>query len=300
MQKEVEKYSTAPKATEEAPYNSGIRDFNPNNYSRCDISKSNIKDFKHSRMEYVSGKKGVFSDFDFSYSIMSDCYFHNAKFINCNFTGAKLYRCNFRGATFENCTFNYIDANETRIDTTEILKNMPDYPNIGREIAQIMRRNSASLGDVESSRRFLLYDLKQRKEHIRRAIRGEGDYYKRKYNTFGKKLNLYYKSFLLNMDSIIWGHGEKVWKLFTSASLLLIFTSAAACFFWWNSNPNASVSEIWNIFTQIIIYYGSFFLSVEVESPIPRSLGIEWILAAARILMVGMLVSALFRWLSHR
>ena len=202
---------------------SGIKNFKPKRYSLCDISKSEIYDFKHAHLDYVSGKGAVFRNFDFSYSVMTDCYFHKANFVDCKFIGARFFRCNFRGAEFERCNFMYIDANETRISANQVLNNMPDFPNIGREIAQVMRRNATSLGDVRASRKFMLYELEQRKEHIRRALRGEGQYYKRKYNTLSVKFRLLLEIILLRADSFIWGHGEKVWKLFASAAILVVF-----------------------------------------------------------------------------
>lgn len=279
---------------------SGIKQYTPSIYKFCDISETNVENFRHSSLEYTSGKNGNFVGVDFSYSIMTDCYFHNAKFVNCKFIGARMYRCNFRGAIFENCRFDYIDANETKISVSQVLKNMPDYPNVGREIAQVMRRNANSLGDVSASRKFILYEIDQKREHIRRALRGEGEYYKNKYGTFWKKLSLRWNGFLLWADSFVWGHGERVWRLLFCAILLVLFSTIVALVLWWRHNQGASLAEIGVIFRQLLGYHTSFFLSVESTPPIPRIVIIEWILAAARLLMIGMIISMLFRWLSHR
>lgn len=280
--------------------NNGIKQHAPASFKNCDISGSTLKSFRHAELVYVSGKEGAFEGFDFSYAVMTDCYFHNATFMNCKFTGSRMYRCNFRGAKFINCDFRYIDMDETRISTEQMLGNMPDFPNIAREIAQVMRRNATSLGDVASSRKFMIFELEQRQEHIRRALRGQGDYYKEKYDTWRKRLRLRWHGLMLKADKFLWGHGEKVWRIFLSIGSLLLFLSIISSAMWVYENPDSSAKAVWETFLATLKYFTSFFLAVDVETTIERSWTIELVLAASRLLFVGVLISALFRWLSHR
>lgn len=280
--------------------NENIVQYSSKVYELCDISKATNTNFRHAHFQYVSGKGAFFREVDFSYAVMTDCYFHNAKFFNCNFTGARMYRCNFRGAEFELCDFRYIDANETRISTSQVLNNMPDYPNIGREVAQVMRRNATSLGDAEASRRFVLYELDQRKEHIRRALRGEGNYYKTKYGSFKSKLLLRLSRAFLMLDSLVWGHGEKVWRLVLSSFILVALASLVPTYQWWGQNAGSAIGALWGEYKVAFVHYLNFFLSIENSAKFPRYWGVELTLAIARIVFLGMLISVLFRWLSHR
>jgi hypothetical protein len=251
-------------------------------------------------MNYVSGKGAIFEDCDFSYSVMTDCYFHGARFVNCKFTGSRLFRCNFREAKFEGCDFRYVDANETKISAREVIKNLPDYPNIARDILQVMRRNASSLGDVRDARSLVVGELNQRKEHLRRAIRGQGRYYKTKYGGFWQKVRLVVELTLLKLDSFVWGHGEKIWKMIFPILLLVLTSSIAHAYIWWQQNPGALPEQLISFATNGLFYYFSMFLSVDVTHVSPRVLWIEWIVAASRLVAFGMLISSLFRWLSHR
>lgn len=268
--------------------------------SRSDISSSISQDFRHYEMNYVSAKGATFEEFDFSYSVMTDCYFHNARFINCKFTGARFFRCNFREANFERCDFSYIDANETKISADEIIANLPDYPNIAREILQVMRRNANSLGDVRDARRLVICELDQRKEHLRRAIRGQGEYYKKKYGGFGAKFKLIAELSFLKLDSFAWGHGEKIWKMIFPILLLICASSAVDTYIGWKGNSGTLQDQTLPSFIGGMRYYSSIFLSVDVAPASPRVLWIEWIIAVVRLIALGMLISSLFRWLSHR
>lgn len=258
------------------------------------------QDFRHYEMDYVSAKGATFEDFDFSYSVMTDCYFHNARFINCKFTGARFFRCNFREAKFEGCDFRYIDANETKISADEVIANLPDYPNIAREILQVMRRNANSLGDVRDARRMVMCELDQRKEHLRRAIRGQGAYYKKKYGSLGAKLRLIAELSLLKLDSFAWGHGERIWKMIVPILLLICASSAIHTYIGWKGNSGTSPDQTLSSFIGGVRYYSSIFLSVDVAPASQRILWIEWIIAVVRLIALGMLISSLFRWLSHR
>lgn len=248
----------------------GIKQYKPRLLSHCNISDLKTKDLRHTVMEYVSAKKGIFEGVDFSYTLINECYFHGATFVNCSFIGARIYRSNFRGATFENCKFDYIDINETRIASDQVIKCLPDFPNIAREICQVMRRNATSLGDTRSSRLYVIRELEERKHHLRRAIRGQGPYYKEKYSGFIKKLKLYGEISLLNLDSFSWGHGEKIWKMILPISIILLSSSLLQTMHSLGENDDATTAEIWQIFTKALTYYTSFFLSVEVETISPK------------------------------
>lgn len=300
----MNKAEVMPELTDEknnvATLSDGIKRYAERVFSRCDISNTTLKKFTHARLDYVSGKRGSFVDVDFSYSTMSDCYFHEATFTNCKFVGARFYRCNFRGVKFENCNFSYIDANETKIPFDDLIRNLPDSPNVAREICQVMRRNANSLGDMRDSRGYIIEELNQRKEHLRRAIRGQGEYYKKKYGGFKKRLLLRMEAAFLDLDSIIWGHGEKIWKITIPLGGSVIIASAIQTAFWAAPLESVDLKSVGQHGIDAAKYYASFLLSVNIPIPSPQLIWLEWILSIIRLVALGLLVSSLFRWLSHR
>jgi Pentapeptide repeats (9 copies) len=163
---------------------------------------------QHSRFTDVNGKDALFEGLDFSYCLFTRAYFHNTTFANCRFVGAHFIDCNFRNSTLRDCDFSYSNFNGTRIPTREILKNLPPWPNVRRELLQILRRNATSVGDYTSERIFVIREIDSEKEHYRRAWRRDEPYYQRKYDPKLKWLLAGLRLMALKIDSLFGGTGS--------------------------------------------------------------------------------------------
>lgn len=256
--------------------------------------------FKHAQLIDVSGKKQAFEQVDFSYSLITRGYFHLASFKQCNFTGTRFVDCNFRNACFEECDFSYSDFSGCRIETDEILKNLPDRPNVRRELLQILRKNALSIGDVSAGRAFVIAELVAKKEHLRRAWMQDESYYKRKYSGFRKRAVVLIQRIGLWLDGFLWGHGEKLWNLPISALVILAAFSLISSMAWASSVVDPSVSQLMAMFKSYMVYYVSLFLDAPYRESLTHIVVIDWIVVIFRYVSLGILVSGLFRWLSHR
>ncbi len=264
------------------------------------LDQKNARNLVHSRLRDVSGKNAVFEGVDFSYAVIERGYFHNAKFHKCKFIGTRFTDCNFRSSQFSECKFKYCEINGTRIPTHEILKNLPDEPNIRRELLQTLRKNSISIGDVSSTRTFVLSEIDAKKEHLRRAWQGEDSYYGKKYSGFIKKLKIGTQRALLGLDSFLWGHGERLWKMPFSILVLLAFSATLATFFSISNSADPTLLSLWDSFANFFIYYTSLFLDVSTNVNTVKIVWLEWIISLCRYVAFGVLVAGLFRWFSHR
>ncbi|WP_434729887.1 pentapeptide repeat-containing protein [Rhizobium binae] len=256
--------------------------------------------FCHAQLIDVSGKKQVYEEVDFSYSIFTRGYFHQAEFRACNFTGARFVDCNFRNATFADCNFSYSDFTGCRIETDEVLRNLPDQPNVRRELLQILRKNALSMGDVAAGRAFVIAELAAKKEHLRRAWKQEENYYKKKYGGFRNQSLVLAKRIGLWLDGFLWGHGEKLWNLPIAVIAILAVFSAISSATWAFSLSDPSVSQLIIMFKSFMIYYISLFLDAPYRDSLPHIVVLDWIVVIFRYVSLGILVSGLFRWLSHR
>lgn len=277
-----------------------VVEYKPLRLEAVNLGKLEGKDFRHAILTDVSGKNAVFENADFSYAVFTRAYFHKAKFINCSFVGARFTECNFRSAEVGACDFRYADFTSTRIDTAEILKNLPDEPNISRELLQILRKNALSMGDVSSSRTFVLSELSAKKEHLRRAWRQDGKYYKSHYNGFWKRAHVGLSRVGLALDSFLWGHGERLWKMTFSIGALLVLAAGASMITQALAQPDPTISSLAGDFVRALTYYANLFLDIEFQRQVPRIIWLEWVIVLARYLAFGVLISGLFRWLSHR
>ena len=277
-----------------------VVEYKPAQFEHVKLTESGPKNFKHAFLTDVSGKGEEFEGIDFSYCTFTRGYFHKAKFRECKFTGARFTDCNFRGASFTDCDFRYADFTGTRIETSEILKSLPDEPNIRRELLQILRKNALSLGDVGSSRQFVIAEIAAKRDHLRRAWRRDEKYYRNKYSGFWKHLGVGLKRVGFWADSFFWGHGERLWKIAISASALLVLAATVSTMLWAGSQIDPTISSVAAEFIRYLTYYFALFLDV----PYPRPLG-QWFwmdagVILARYIAFGVLVAGLFRWLSHR
>lgn len=274
--------------------------FSPIVINSIDIEKDDTNSYKHAIMTDVRGKNGIFENVDFSYCVMQRGYFHKAVFRNCKFIGSRIIDSNFRSAEFFGCNFNYADFTGTRIDTDEILKNLPDEPNIRRELLQILRKNAISMGDVSSGRKFVLAEIAAKKEHLRRAWNQEEKYYREKYPGNWNRFVIGVRRFGLALDSFLWGHGEKLWKMLISISVLLFISALYSTYKFGVNAEDPTFSSVYGFFFRAFIYYTNLFLDVQGDQKIPVVLGLDWIVVLSRYLALGVLIAGLFRWLSHR
>ncbi|WP_433760927.1 pentapeptide repeat-containing protein [Brucella anthropi] len=277
-----------------------IKSYNQRRFESQKLIHAEGANFSHAHMLDVSGKKQLFEKVDFSYSVIIRGYFHQSQFKRCNFTGTRFVDCNFRNANFEDCDFSYCDFTGSRIETDEILRNLPDRPNVRRELLQVLRKNALSMGDVSASRAFVIAELSARKEHLRRAWKQEENYYKKKYKGIRKQSTILIQRTGLWLDGFLWGHGEKLWNLPVSALIILAFFSLVSSVSWASSISDPSVAQLITQFKAYMIYYVSLFLDAPYKDDLSHIVLIDWLIVIFRYVSLGILVSGLFRWLSHR
>jgi len=275
-------------------------------YSRAQYENVHMADalegkkHQHSFFTDVNGKNACFEGFDFSYCIFTRAYFHNASFSNCAFYGTHFIDCNFRNAKFRNCKLDYSTFRETKIPTSELLNNLPSWPNVRRELLQNLRRNAAMLGDYQSEKIFVIKEIDAKKEHYRRAWKQDEQYYREKYGTPLKRIAAGLKFLGLKLDNFAWGHGERLWMTLISLLVLLCALSLIVTVVGIPDIDSAQLGSLVAFFLKVLVHHINLFLGVSDNSGIKGILFIDWIIVVARFLIIGVIVAALYRRLSHR
>lgn len=182
-------------------------------------------DFRHQQFTDFSGHNKEITRCNFSYAFFQRVYFRKVKFIDCDFTGAKFFDSNLRDAEFINCKFPYSIFKFTMIRSGEVIQNLPEWPNVRITLLQNHKANANSFGDSKSSRLYLLLEIESSKEHLRRARKKEDGYYALKYKGWKNSLEIYLKSFVIYIDDLLWGHGEKPWKIARNVIFLIAIIS---------------------------------------------------------------------------
>ena len=164
--------------------------------------------YRFSQIRDVGAKSVVFENCDFSYSVMTRAYFRNAKFVDCHFVGCHLRQCNFRGAEFVECDFSYSSFYETQVKHEDIFRQLPNRPNVRKELAQTLRKNAESIGDREGALKCFQYEMKQTRRYLIEATGAEEEYYRKKYPGRLNRLRFRRKLLNHNLSRFIWGYGE--------------------------------------------------------------------------------------------
>jgi len=255
------------------------------------------RDLTNANCEDISGKKVRFERVNFSFSVFTRAYFNGAPFVECRFTGCRFYSCNFRGAEFSQCDFKYSFFDQTIIPTKEIIANAPEWPNVRRELMQILRANAISVGDIESQMASVREEMKARRDHLRRARERSEDYYRKKYSGFYNWCIVRWQSLWLWMDRNLLGYGEHIGRAVFGSAVLLVIIAIIQFLTSFDSSQS---------FTEVSLYLWStvqyiFFLLLDVpDTEVRDPVFLAIIVILLRYFLIGLLVSALFRKLSHR
>lgn len=247
--------------------------------------------------EDISGNDVTFKNVNFSFSRFVRGYFYRAVFENCQFTGCRFESCNFRGATFSQCDFKYASFDRTVVPPRELVVSAPEWPNVRRELMQVLRANAESLGDIDAVRAFIREEMKARREHLRRARDLQEEYYIKKYSSLGPWIKVRWQSFLLWLDRNLLGYGEHIGRAVIGSVTLLVIVAVAqfSVTIDMDGSLGAALSHLWGSLRYVV------FLLLDVPDTATREpYYLAVIVVCLRYFLIGLLVAALFRALSHR
>ncbi|MBB6426083.1 pentapeptide repeat-containing protein [Sphingopyxis sp. JAI128] len=251
---------------------------------------------KNRRFDDLNANKATFVDCDFSYCVFERAYLRSGTFRNCNFVGCQFYDSNLRGASFYSCDFRFATFHRTLLEPKEILANLPLEPNLRRDSLQNLRSNAVEIGDYKSQRLYVLSEIEARADHLTRAFSGSESYYREKYGTVLDKLRAGVELGTLRLGGAIWGHGEKPLLIAVSATVLIL---AMTLFNFWSVIPRVGWEETGSGL-QILRYSIDQFLDAQPNPNFRGFLIVDYCLIAMRYLYIGLFISVLLKWLSHR
>lgn len=264
--------------------------------SHVTLGEDASPDQRHRRFVDTNGKGKTYDGFDFSYSLFERAYFKSATFKNCKFVGARFLECNFRSARFLTCDLSYVDFSRTFIEASEVVASLPQAPNQRRDALQNLRANAVAIGDREALGMLTLQEVAATIEHNRRALLGWDSYYREKYSSPWKRLAAAGQLLRYTLSGIVWGYGEKPWNIVLSlGGLLLILTFVN---FWAVLPDHPWAATDYGL--EILKYVWELFLNLSPNKAFQGFLWVDYTIALARYVYVGVFVSILFKSISRR
>jgi hypothetical protein len=246
----------------------------------------------------VSANEITFSHCDFSFSVVERSYFRNATFKNCKFVGAKFFDSNFRSGTFSNCDFDYATVQRCNIPVSQVLRNLPTFPNVRREFLQQLRANAIAMGDASHINQLISKELEAERDYWRQARKQSSEYYERKYGSLGGTIEAYWNSLVLGTDRWVWGHGESIRHL-VIATLTVLLLLAVARWIVTSAGPLEDL-RVGDFLDALKLTWALYLdLPVSERSLLGHGLWGSLVLLT-RYLSIGLFISVVFRKLSKR
>ncbi len=253
--------------------------------------------FQHHIFRDTGAKKLKFKDCDFSYCIFDRAYFHACEFEDCKFIGARFTDCNLRNTTFDGCDFEYTIFKSTLVSHNQMLKNLPAWPNVQRELLITLRINAENIGDGEAIKEYIRYELAASREHLKKAREGKEKYYAKKYKGPWNKIKIYWQSIWLWIDWHLWGHGEYPGKLFGTIVGILFVLTFFRLISGHSLNDESTFYEVFSLYLDYFLQNLYVFVGI-MPDKFPQNLAA--LLALTRYISLGLFISVLYKRLARR
>lgn len=135
------------------------------------------------------------------------------------------------------------------------------------------------------------------REHLQRARERRDEYYLKKYAGWNNWISIRWQSVWLWVDRNLLGYGEHIGRAVVGSAILLLLISVAQ--FLYVLDPGKPFGEaVWQLFT--CVQYVLFLLLDLPDTKAQPPLLLAVIVVTLRYFLIGLLVAALFRKLSHR
>ena len=238
----------------------------------------------------------VVENCDFSGAIFRRAYFRDASFKNCSFKGCRFEGCTFRGVALFQCDFSYAVFTDSMLPSKEIIANLPDRPNLRRELLQVLRANATSMGDYDAQSRFVLEEIAASLDHYWRIVESKQSHYQQKYGRASDRLGALVKFVGLRMDGLLWGHGERPSALMASLTCLLLLASFANLFV----VPPATFDGFAPVLFRSVRHSIYLFLDFPEERTYRGLVLVDLSILVVRYMFLGLFIGVVTRKLSHR
>ncbi len=254
-----------------------------------EINQSKVEkvSFERKRLRRIYAVGITFRNVSFSQSEVEYCYFRRCKFDSCTFTGARISNTNFQSSTFNNCRFDYTTFEKTQISLDVLRKNLPAEENLKRLLARSLRVNYQGLGDYEGVNFAIDIEISASIEHYRKAFLSHEPYYRNKYVGLSR-LGMGWKYFYERVMYLIWGCGEKPWRLLWLSIFAILMSSNIEAFFLNSYLPLIELTE------------AALSIFITGKSELQLNTITEFILILLRYVVMGMFIASLVRRQSRR
>ena len=256
---------------------------------------------EHCTFANVSFKKSNINSTIFNDCVFIGCYFRRAAISDCRFVGCRFFHCDFPYISIRGSDLRYSKFINCFLTYSEIQLSLPQEPNICEELCKNLAEEAAKLGHREQASLFRLREIRAREENLRAAFSGATEWYRSHYDGW-RRLGAGLRFLGSVFNRWMWGYGERARVLLYNFFILgvVIFPGL---FYWYREELTLrSGGDIKLLDT---IYFSlSNIIPNGVESFIvPTSMTMRLCVlfeSFIGLVIAGLFVSYLFRWILHR
>lgn len=258
-------------------------------------------EFVHCTFSNISFKETKLLRCRFEDCVFLGCYFRRTVIRDSKFIGCRFFDCTFPHISIRGSDFRYSRFSNCFISYSGMLLNLPPEPNLKEEICRNLATETARLGHLYDARAFRMKEIQSREENWKLAMLGANDWYLEHYD-YIRRLTAGLRLLRSLGNRILWGYGERIIVLIRNFLVLgiIIFPTF---FFLYRTDLQTTAQKQVNL-TDIIYFSlsnivpGSISSNVIAISNTTRFwAGIESLFG---VIIAGLFVSYLFRWILHR
>lgn len=274
---------------------------------RLDDATLESPTYEHCTFANISFKSAKINGGRFRNCVFVACYFRNSDIKSSVFSSCRFIDCEFPGAAFSGCDFRYTRFSGCYIPFDEIEHNLPTEPNLREQVAHILAREAAALGDPRTARTYRLCEMSAREEHYWAAVMGRSKWYRDHFDGIARAITaLRYAGSLINKT--LFGYGERLWVVIRNFFVATLIFFPLLYYIWPDalsvqppttagvvSQPSFWVAVEFSINNAVA---GALRSSIVVVGFLPR------LIAAAQIILTAvwasLVASYVFRWSLRR
>lgn len=255
-------------------------------------------EFEHCTLANISFLQAKISRSRFVNCVFIGCYFRRAELEESEFLGCKFLNCEFPFTAIRGCDFRYSKFSECFIEFSEISLSLPQEHNLREELCRNLAIEASRLGSYRDGRNYRMGEIRAHEDDLRAAILGTNDWYRRHYDSL-RRVGAIIRLSVSISNRYLWGYGEQAWRLLLNYAVIT-FGLFPLLFYFLRSGlertDRGSVRYSDCVFLSVQNMIPSSLIStVHAVSTTARS----WALIETFIglVIIGLLVSYLFRWI---
>jgi hypothetical protein len=257
--------------------------------------------FEHCTFANVSFKEAELVSCTFENCAFIDCYFRLATLDSSRFLGSKFINCDFPKPSFRQCSFVYVEFRDCYVPYAEFEASLPPEPNLWRVLAENLAREAEAAGASGDARRYRLQAYRAYERYLWNGLLGADAWSRAHFPSLPERTLAGLRLIGRWINRLIWGYGERGLVLARNA-IIVGFGLFPLIFYVVRDHLTQTGGKVgpasYFLLSVDNLLNRTGFSGVDPTNPLSRLLvGLEVFVG---LILIGLAVTLLFRWITRR